>query len=291
MIVILGATATGKSDIGVKLAKKLNGEIISADSRQVYKGMDIGAGKISAKEMQGIPHYLLNCASPKRKFTIAQYQAQTIDVANKILRKKKVPFLVGGSPLYIYSIVKGWQFPKLKADLKLRKTLEKKDIAELFSLLKKLDSRRAAAIEQKNKRRLIRAIEIAKHLGKVPPLKTNPKFDCLLLGLKLPKEILKEKIKKRLSRRFEKGMIKEVAKLNENGVSWKRFEELGLEYKWIARFLKKEISKEKMKGKLQKDIEQFARRQMVWFKKDKSIKWIKNRKEALKLSKEFLEQN
>ena len=139
LIVILGPTASGKSAMAVKLAKKFNGEIVSADSRQVYKGMDIGTGKVTKKEMQGVPHYLLDVVSSKRKFTVAQYQKLAIEAVNIVLERGKTPFLAGGSPFYIYSVVEGWLFPKLKPDWKLRKKLEKKSASELFEILKKLD--------------------------------------------------------------------------------------------------------------------------------------------------------
>ena len=142
LIVILGPTASGKTALSIKLAKNFNGEIVSADSRQVYKGMNIGTGKVTKKEMQGIKHYLLDVASPKRRFSVAQYQRLALEAINKILKKNKVPFLVGGSPFYIYSVVEKWIFPKLKPDQKLRKELEKKSAKELFQILKKLDSKR-----------------------------------------------------------------------------------------------------------------------------------------------------
>ena len=288
LIVILGPTATGKSELGVKLAKKFKGEIVSADSRQVYKGMDIGTGKIKKKERQGIPHHLLDVVSPKRKFNVWQYQKLAKKAIEKILKKQKLPFLVGGSPFYIYTLVEGWTFPKLKPDWRLRKNLEKKSAKELFEILKKLDPKRAKTIEQKNKRRLIRAIEIVKQLGKVPPLKKSPQYQCLLLGLKKPKEELKKLIKKRLLKRLRQGMIAEVKKLKKEGLSWKHLEEFGLEYKWVAFYLQKKISKKEMIENLQKEIEKFARRQMTWFKKDKRIKWVKDYCQAKKLIRNFL---
>lgn len=288
IIVVLGPTAAGKSELAVRLAKKFKGEIISADSRQVYKGMDIGTGKITKKEMRGIPHYLLDIASPRRKFTVFQYQKLATKAIKKILKKGKVPFLVGGSPFYLYAIIEGWQFPKLKPDLRLRKRLEKKSLEELLALLEKLDPQKAKTIEKKNKRRLIRAIEIAKYLGKVPPLKKNPQFDCLLLGIALSKEELKRRIEKRLLARLKKGMVAEVKKLKKQGLSWQRLEEFGLEYKAIARYLQTKTTKKEMILSLEKEIEDFARRQMSWFKKDKRIKWINSFKEAEKLIKEFL---
>jgi len=291
LVVILGPTASGKTDLSIKLAKKFNGEVVSADSRQVYKGMDIGTGKVTKKEMEGISHYLLDVVSPKSYFTVAQYQKLAQKAINKILGNGKIPFLVGGSPFYIYSIVEGWQFPKLKPDWKLRKDLEKKSSSELFKILKKLDKERVKNIDKSNKRRLIRAIEIAKKLGKVPKIKKSPQYNCLLIGIKKELEVLKNLIEKRLLKRFRQGIIKEVEILHKNNVSWKRLEEFGLEYKWIARFLQKKINYEEMLERLQKDIEHFAKRQMTWFKKDKRIKWVKNYQEAEKLIKNFLPPN
>ncbi len=295
LIVILGPTASGKTALSLKLAKKFNGEIISADSRQVYKGMDIGTGKITKKEMKGIPHYLLGVASPKRKFSVAQYQKLALKSINKILKKRapKIPFLVGGSPFYIYSVVDGWIFPKLKPDWKLRKKLEKKSSSELFDILKKMDPKRAEKIEQKNKRRLIRAIEIAEKLGKVPLLGKNIQFEYLLIGIKKPKEELEDLIRKRLLKRFKQGMMREVKNLRKQGLSWKRLESFGLEYRWIAKYLQNKINYEEMFENLQKDTEHFAKRQMTWFKKDKRINWTPPThhpyKWAEKLVREFLE--
>lgn len=307
LIVILGATATGKSELGVKLAKKFGGEIVSADSRQVYKGMDIGTGKVKRDKPktkgqkpktkiknkkdyfhQGIKHHLLDVASPKRHFSVAQYQKLAQEAIDKILKKGKIPFLVGGSPFYLYSVTEGWLFPKLKPDWQLRKKLEKKSAQELFAMLKKLDPERAKTIERKNKRRLIRAIEICKQKGKVPKLKKEPRYNCLFLGIQKSKEELKNLIARRLQKRLKKGMIAEVKKLKKAGLSFKRLEDFGLEYRWVALFLQNKIFKEEMEDNLQKDIEKFAKRQLVWFKKDKRIRWIKNYREAEKLVKEFL---
>ncbi len=288
LIVILGPTASGKTDLSLKLAKRFNGEIISADSRQIYKGMDIGTGKITKKEMKGIPHYLLDIASPKRKFSVAQYQKLALEVIDKILKKKRIPFLVGGSPFYIYSVVEGWIFPKLKPDWGLRKKLEKKSSQELFDILKKKDPRRAKKIEKKNKRRLIRAIEVVKKLGKVPLLKKNTQFKYLLIGIKKSKEELEDLIRKRLLKRFRQGMVKEIEKLKKGGLSWKRLEDFGLEYRWISRYLEGKINYQEMVEKLQRDTERFAKRQIIWFKKDKRIKWVKNHQEAEELIINFL---
>jgi len=290
IIVILGPTTTGKSDLTVKLAKKFKGEVISADSRQVYKGMNIGTGKVTRKEMQGVPHYLLDVANPKRKFTVVQYKDLSQKAINKILKQGKVPIVCGGTGFYIQALVDGLTIPEVKPDWQLRTQLEKKTIEQLYNQLKKLDPKRAKTIERKNKRRLIRAIEIVIKTKKpVPLLKKQPlPYSFLILGIKKDKEILKVLINKRILKRLDQGMIAEVKKLKKSGLSWKRLEDFGLEYRWIARHLQNKIDYQKMIDNLQKDIEHFARRQMTWFKRDKRIKWIKNYKNAEKLTRDFL---
>lgn len=293
IIVILGPTASGKSELAVKLAKKFKGEVISADSRQVYRGMNIGTGKITKKEMEGIPHYLLDVASPKRKFSVVNFVKLARKAIKKILKKGKMPIICGGTGFYLWVLIEGIQIPKVKPDWKLRKKLEKKTEEELFQMLKKLDPKRAKKIEKKNKRRLIRAIEIAKKLGKVPLLEKKPlPYSFLILGVKKDWKDLKKRIKKRLLKRLKIGMIEEVKKLKKMGLSWKRLEEFGLEYYWIARYLQKKISKKEMIESLERDIFRFAKRQMRYFKKYfPQTKWIKTEKEAAKLVKFFLEEN
>jgi len=290
LIAILGPTASGKTDLSIKLAKKFNGEVISADSRQVYKGMDIGSGKVTKKEMKSVPHYLLDVASPKRKFTVVQYQRLAMKAIDKIHKKIKIPFLVGGTGFYIQAVVDGIIIPEVKPDWKLRKKLEKKNIEELFKMLKKLDPRRAKSIEKKNKRRLIRALEIVIKTKKpVPLLKKKPlQFEALIIGIKKSPEELKELIRKRLLKRLKGGMIAEVKKLKKSGLSWKRLEEFGLEYRFLAQYLQNKLTYEEMLEKIQKESEKFAKRQMTWFKRDKRIHWTKNYRKAEKLIKTLL---
>jgi len=291
LIVILGQTASGKSDLSIKLAKKFNAEIVSADSRQVYKGMNIGTGKISKKEMEGIPHHLLDVASPKRKFSVAQYKKLALKAIYSIHKKDKIPFLVGGTGFYIQSIVEGIIIPEVKPNWKLREKLEDKDVQELFKILEKIDLKRSKTVERKNKRRLIRAIEIAETIGKSPELKKKPEFNVLILGIKKQTQDLNQLIRKRLLKRFKQGMVAEIKKLHKNRVSWKRLEEFGLEYRFIAQYLQEKIEYNEMVEKLQKEIEHFAKRQMTWFKRDKKIQWITNHKQAEKLLKNFLKSN
>ena len=299
LIVILGPTASGKSDLAVELARRFDGEIVSADSRQVYKGMDIGSGKITRKEMVGVPHHLLDVASPKRRFTVAQYQKLAKEKIKDICRRGKLPILCGGTGLYIQSVVDDLAIPEVPPDAKLRAQMEKLNAGELFKKLKKLDPRRAKNIDCHNRRRLIRALEIVIKTGKPVPQSLEirsrelsrsylEKINILQIGITAPKNQLKTKIKKRLLKRLRQGMIAEVKKLHAGGVSWKRLEEFGLEYRYIARYLRGQIAKQEMISQLEKEINQYAKRQMTWFGRDKRIRWIKNYKEAEKLTKDFL---
>ena len=303
IIVVLGSTATGKSDLAVFLAKKLGGEIVSADSRQVYKGLDIGTGKVprdytnyklKAKNYlyKGIPHHLLDVANPKRVFTVSEYKKLGEKALQNIWWRGKLPIICGGTGFYIQALVDGIILPEVPPNKKLRKQLEKKLVTELFATLKKLDPRRAKEIDRKNPRRLIRAIEIAKYLGRVPLLKVQaPKnTDILQIGIDMPDEVLKECIKKRLLARIKKGMIQEAVHLHHQGLLWKRMEELGLEYRYLARYLQKKITKEQMINKLARAIWQYAKRQRTWFKRDKRIKWFKpqQKKDIEKLVRRFL---
>jgi len=289
LIVILGPTASGKTELAIKLAKNFNGEIINADSRQVYKGMDIGTAKPTKEEMRDVPHYLLDVASPKRKFTVAQYRKLALKAIEKIQKKGKIPFLVGGTWFYIRAVVDGLVIPKVPPDWKLRKKLEKKSPQELYEILKKLDPERAKTIEKENKRRLIRAIEICKKIGKVPPLRFNPlPYPVLMIGIKRAKKELMERIRKRFFEWLKRGLILEVIKLQKMGVSFKRIEEFGMHYREIARYLRGKISEKEMIENSIREIQNYAKKQLNWFKKDKRIKWIKNYKEAKELIKKFL---
>ena len=303
IIVILGQTSTGKSDFAVEVAKEIDGEIISADSRQVYRGMDLGTGKITKKEMRGVPHYLLDIASPSRVYTVNNFQKQANKIIKEIIKKGKVPIICGGTGFYIDSITNETIFPNVPPNKKLRETLEKKSAGQLFIMLEKLDKERAKNIDKNNKVRLVRAIEIAKALGSVPKLKNkdetfsagaeNVSSKVLKIGLTLPPEILKERITARLLSRIKKGMLKEVENLHRNGISWKRLHNLGLEYRYVSLYLQNKLKKDEMIEKLNTDIWHFAKRQKTWFKRDPSIIWFdptnKDQKEkVLKEIKEFL---
>lgn len=288
LIVILGPTASGKSQLGVDLAQEFNGEIISADSRQVYRGLDIGSNKITSNEMKNVVHHLIDVASPRKTFTVIRFQKLAIRAAQQIIRRGRLPFLVGGSPFYLYAVTEGWQLPPSSQDSQLRKELFKKNPEELFRILKQLDPVYAKKIDPSNSRRLVRAIEIAKALGHVPPRQSYPLFESLFLGIDCPKDNLESRIIKRLDRRLEKGLIEEVKKIRQIPISWKRLEAFGLEYRWTARYLQNKIDYSQMRRGIIKDSLKLVRHQMNWFKKDQRINWIENQNQSRKLIQDFL---
>ncbi|MGC9046872.1 MAG: tRNA (adenosine(37)-N6)-dimethylallyltransferase MiaA [Minisyncoccia bacterium] len=209
LIVIVGPHASGKSLLAVKLAKLFNGEVISADSRQIYKHLNIGSGKITKNEMQNIPHHLISIASPRKTFNVTQYQKLALKTIKKIWHKNKIPILCGGTGFYIKAVIDGIIFPPVKPNIKLRKQLQQKSTQELYQLLKKINKKRAQNIDKNNKVRLIRAIEITKTLGTIPPLKQKPlNANILMLGLQKNKKTLYQLAAQRLNKNFKNGLIK-----------------------------------------------------------------------------------
>lgn len=268
IIVVCGPTATGKSDYAVELALRIGGEIISADSRQVYTGLDIGSGKITTEEMKGVKHYLLDVASPTRTFSVAQFQKKGQTAIQQILKNGKTPIICGGSGFYIDALVYNTHFPKVATDTKLRKELEKLSLTDLQNKLATLDPERFETIDQKNKVRLIRAIEIATVLGSVPKATKDSPYDIEWIYLDYPDEVLKERIHKRLLNRMNAGMLEEVQHLhNVTKVSWKKLESFGLEYRYLALYLQEKLLKAEMFIQLEFAIWHYAKRQRTWFKK------------------------
>lgn len=263
VIVILGQTATGKSALAIKIARKINGEIISADSRQVYKGLDIGTGKVTKKEMQGVPHHLLSIVNTNNKFTVVKFKKIAEQKIKEIIKKGKTPIICGGTGFYIDTITKGTVFPEVPPNFRLRKKLALLSDRSLVLKLQKLDPIRAKNIDSANKVRLIRAIEIAQALGKVPKItEETPQYEFIKIGLYLPTKKLKKKVENRVKKMFEDGLLNEIKKLKKSGVSERRLKELGFEYY-------KPTPEGVIKGTLQ-----YAKRQMTWFKRDKQIKWF-----------------
>jgi len=276
VFVVVGATCSGKTAYAVKLAKKVGGEVISADSRQVYRGLDLGSGRVTKKEMAGVPHHLLDVASPKRVFTVSNFRSLTEKKMREIVARGKTAIIAGGTGFYIQAVVDGLVLPAVAPDKELRATLAKLPTEQLFARLKKLDYKRAKTIDAKNPARLIRAIEIATQLGQVPKLKKSKSspYDFELIGLKIDQDKLNAKIKTRLAERLKKGMIAEVKNLHAAGLSWQRLEALGLEYRYVARYLQDKITKSEMIAQLEQAIIQYSKRQLTWFKRDRRIKWV-----------------
>jgi tRNA dimethylallyltransferase len=287
VIFITGATASGKSEIAIWLALKINGEIINADSRQVYKYLNIGSGKISEKERKIVKHHLLDIAHPKRSYSLGKWLKDVDEVIKKIYRKNKIPIICGGTILYLKALKEGWVLPNVKPNYKLRKELEKFSVDKLYEILLKLDPERAKTIQKENKRRLIRAIEIATFLGKVPSLKKEPKYEILVVAPYVDFRRLERKIYKRLIKRV-KGIIQEIKKLRKLGLSLERIISFGLEYRWFGKYVKDEIDLKTAIEKCYKDIRRFAKKQINELKKLNYVYWFKNKKELLKIVKNFL---
>ena len=276
IIIILGPTSTGKSDLAVQLALAYDGEVVSADSRQLYTGLNIGTGKITKKEMRGVPHHMLDIVYPKKIFSVGEWKKIADEKIADIISCGKVPIICGGTGFYIQSIVDNFVLPEVEPNYTLRARLEKKSAQELFEILIDLDPQRAATIEKKNPVRLIRAIEIIETLGKVPRLtKQENTYDILQIGLTLLVSELQTRIHMRLLDRINKGMIQEAQELYDKGLSWKRMHSLGLEYSFLADFLQKKISKLELLTQIEKGNLDYAKRQMTWFKRDKNILWFR----------------
>ena len=278
IIAVVGPTASGKSALAISLAKKINGEIISADSRQVYKGLDIGTGKVTKREMEGVKHHLLDVVSPKKIFSAHDFQKAASAAIVDIARRGKVPIICGGTGFYIDALVGRIVLPDVAINKQLRSKLDKKTTAQLFAMLKKKDPQRAATIDHHNRRRLERALEIVESLGAVPERVTSRScldvYETLWVGIELPASELRKRIDQRLKDRLKSGMAAEARDLHEHGLSYKRMEALGLEYRSLARFLQKKISRVEMEKELQYAIWHYAKRQISYWKRNKDIEWV-----------------
>lgn len=291
LLVVCGPTATGKSALAIELAKQFDGEVISADSRQVYKGLDIGSAKITQTEMDGVPHHLLDVAEPTDYFSVADFQTLAQEVIADIHTRGKLPIICGGTGMYIDSVVYGIQFPEVPPNEPLRKELAKLTTEELYEELQKIDPDRAIEIDRHNPVRLIRAIEIATALGSVPKIETyNSKYNVLWIGLDLPKEELQERIEKRISDRIP-ALFNEIKSLHNSGVTYEKLNSFGLEYRYGSDYVQEKIDLSEFKELLATKTWQYAKRQMTWFKRNSEIYWfdpVNDQQKILKRVQDFL---
>ena len=291
VLVVCGPTATGKSILAVELAKLFDGEIISADSRQVYRGLDIGSAKITADEMNGIPHHLIDVANPADVFTVAEFKKLADKKITEIISRGKLPIICGGTGMYISAVIDNTEFPEVPPNEKLRSELEQLTTAELVERLQKLDPRRVQEIDTKNPIRLIRAIEIAEALGAVPPsLTTESPYDALCIGLRLPKELLDQRIAQRVTDRIP-ALFDEIRNLLAQGTLPDRLRKLGLEYRYGTDYVTGKILLPEFIETLTTKTIQFAKRQITWWKHDTRVHWmhpISDKQKILKLVQDFL---
>lgn len=290
VIAVVGPTSSGKTAFAIKLAKALGGEVISADSRQVYRGADLMSGKATKKEMRGIPHHLLSIADPRRQYSVDRFVRDAHKAIANITARGKIPIVCGGTGFYIDALLQGLSLPEVPPNIALRKKLSKKTPVQLFSILKKLDPARAKTIDRQNPARLIRAIEIAKALGKVPNRETNAIYRTFWIGLDLPDEELKRKIRKRIEVRMKAGMFAEAKRFRKVGVSLARMKALGLEFRHLADLIENKSTREEFTESLERDIWRYARRQRTWFRRNKEIVWVSPTaiSQTLKLATSFI---
>lgn len=278
LVVVAGPTASGKSSLGITLAQIFQGEIVSADSRQVYRGLDLGTAKATPAEQALIPHHLLDVADPREIYTVARFQQEAIAAIDGILARRHQPLLVGGSPHYLQAVVDHLEIPAIAPQPELRAQLETRPLAELLAELEQLDPQCAATIDRQNPRRVIRALEVCLVTGR--PFSeqrrvADPLYNCLLLAIAWPRQELYARIDARVDERMEQGMVAEVRALLAEGLSHERLDAFGLEYRFISRFLRGEFASEAiMVERLKFAIHDFTRRQLTWFRKDPRLTWI-----------------
>lgn len=283
VIVICGPTASGKTALSIKLAKQINGEIISSDSMQIYKYMDIGTAKPAKEEMQGIQHHLIDFVEPNQRYSVAEFKKDAEKAIEEILAKGKTPIIVGGTGLYVDSLIYGIEYQDIKIDEKYRKQLEEKvekeGLQKLYEQAQQIDPDAMKKISPNDKKRILRVLEIYKSTGKTKTQqeaesrKNEVKYDYKVFAINLEREILYERINKRVDIMIEKGLIKEVKNLLE------KYDEFptamqGLGYKEVVEYLKGETTKEEMIEKLKMETRRYAKRQITWFKKNKQTIWI-----------------
>lgn len=275
VIAIVGPTASGKTAYSIELAKRINGEIISADSRLVYKGFDIGAAKPTKDEMQGVKHYLIDIVEPDYDYSAGLYKKQASELIYKINSEGKIPIVAGGTGLYIDILLKGYTLPEMETNTDLREKLSYLSSEELYEILLKLDEQCALTIDKNDKKKIIRAIEIIKTTGKSLSKsrgKTEPEFDVEWIGCNFERSVLYERINKRVDKMLEQGLIEETKSLlNKHGKIYNLINTIG--YREIIKYLDGEISLDESVELLKQNTRKYAKRQLTWFRRNEEIKW------------------
>ena len=293
VVAIVGPTASGKTSLSIEIAKKFNGEVISADSRQVYRGMDLGTGKVTTAEMQGITHHLLNVADPMEIYTGVDFKRDATIAINRITQRRHLPIIAGGTFFYLELLRGNMQAAPVQPNPEFRQTLEPYSNSQLLDMLREKDAQRADNIDPDNRRRLERSLEIIHTLGAVPEVRVmESNYDWLLLGMSVPKETLHKNINTRLEARLERGMIDEVQHLLDIGVTPKRLDDFGLEYRYVLKYLQQKISYPEMCEQIETKSRQFAKRQLTWLKRYPEIQWVepKNIEKIYQYTETFLAQ-
>ena len=283
VIVICGPTASGKTSLSIELAKQIDGEIVSCDSMQIYKDMTIGTAKPTKEEMQGIKHYLIDCVSPEVRYSVADYKKDSINAIREIISKGKVPIIVGGTGLYLESLIYGIEYNEIETDLEYRKALEdiekNEGLEKLYEMAKQIDEQAIEKISHNDKKRIFRVLEIYHSTGKtkteleIESRKNGPDYNYILFGINMDREKLYDRINRRVDIMIKQGLIEEVKNVLNK---YKEFPTAmqGLGYKEVVAYLKGEMTKEDMIEKIKMETRRYAKRQITWFKKYKDIKWI-----------------
>lgn len=302
LVIIVGPTAVGKTALGIELAKLWSGEIISGDSMQVYKEMDIGTAKPSFQERQGIPHHMIDILQPDEEFSVAIFQRMVEDMIAELYSKHKLPIIVGGTGLYIRSIIDHFDFTEFAVDWEYRNHLEAeaKSFGNEFirQKLAQIDPKTAERLHPNDLRRIIRALEVYKHTGKsiseyqyadeVLP----PKYNLLMVGLNMDRQLLYQRINLRIDKMIEEGLIEEVKDLIEKGYNKDLISMQAIGYKEIIRYLEGEVSFEEAVYILKRDTRHFAKRQLTWFRRDQRIQWydVEKYENLTELANEIIQQ-
>ncbi|MCI9016289.1 MAG: tRNA (adenosine(37)-N6)-dimethylallyltransferase MiaA [Clostridia bacterium] len=286
VIIICGPTASGKTNLSIELAKQIDGEIVSADSMQIYKDMDIGSAKPTKEEMQGIKHYMIDIVSPDQRYSVAQYKKQAKQAIKEIIEKGKIPIIVGGTGLYIDSLIYEIEYPEIEFDENYRKELEeiaKVNLESLYKKAKEIDPIGIKKISQNDRKRIIRIIEIYKQTGKtktqqeIESRKKEVEYNYIMYGINLEREILYQKINNRVDNMIEHGLIQEVKKVKQKYKEHPTSMQ-ALGYKEIKDYLDKKILKEEAIEKIKQESRRYAKRQLTWFKRNEQIIWLDGEK-------------